>query len=307
MSRNRYPIILAHGIARFDILRRLTLEQIGRFWPEYNFETDKLHYFRGIRNYLRDKHKLEAHTTSVNFAGNTDLRARQLSEEIQTILNKGNHSKVHIIGHSMGGLDARHMIVHDYNGMAEKVASLTTIGTPHLGTSVAEYVKQYGSDQAIDMIEKMFDWDFDGFKELTPSVCQQFNREAEHQEATNNVVYQTYASSQSKKLIFAPLQISWQIIKDEEGGDSYKGQNDGLVSVNSQYWKRILHGNNGETKKIQHYAFPSADHMNQIGWWDINELGNLHWWNLRASWGKWRYERKIKRVYFDIAQSVHNL
>ena len=42
---------------------------------------------------------------------------------------------MHLIAHSMGGLDARHMIVRE--GMAERVASLTTVGTPHNGTPVA--------------------------------------------------------------------------------------------------------------------------------------------------------------------------
>jgi triacylglycerol esterase/lipase EstA (alpha/beta hydrolase family) len=41
---------------------------------------------------------------------------------------------VHIIAHSMGGLDARHLIV-DIVTMADKVGTLATIGTPHLGTS----------------------------------------------------------------------------------------------------------------------------------------------------------------------------
>jgi len=37
--------------------------------------------------------------------------------------------KVHLFAHSMGGLDARHMITH--LGMANRVRTLTTIGTPH--------------------------------------------------------------------------------------------------------------------------------------------------------------------------------
>ena len=40
--------------------------------------------------------------------------------------------KVNIIAHSLGGLDARQMLTH--LGMGSRVASLTTVGTPHRGT-----------------------------------------------------------------------------------------------------------------------------------------------------------------------------
>ena len=43
--------------------------------------------------------------------------------------------KVNIIAHSMGGLDARYAIAK--LGLADRVASLVTIGTPHLGTPLA--------------------------------------------------------------------------------------------------------------------------------------------------------------------------
>lgn len=47
-------------------------------------------------------------------------------------------SKVNIIAHSMGGLDARYMI--SALGGANRVASLTTISTPHTGSKVANFV-----------------------------------------------------------------------------------------------------------------------------------------------------------------------
>jgi triacylglycerol lipase len=45
-------------------------------------------------------------------------------------------SKVHIIAHSMGGLDARYLI--SKLGYGDRVASLTTISTPHRGTAIAD-------------------------------------------------------------------------------------------------------------------------------------------------------------------------
>ena len=45
---------------------------------------------------------------------------------------------VHLIGHSLGGLDSRFLI--SKLGMADRVLSLTTIGTPHHGTPLADIV-----------------------------------------------------------------------------------------------------------------------------------------------------------------------
>lgn len=46
---------------------------------------------------------------------------------------------VHVIGHSMGGLDAR-LLLSDPD-WSRRVLSLTTIGTPHLGSSIADFAQ----------------------------------------------------------------------------------------------------------------------------------------------------------------------
>src|SRR6185369_6230360 len=47
--------------------------------------------------------------------------------------------KVNILAHSMGGLDARFAIAR--LGLADRVASLTTVATPHRGTALADLGK----------------------------------------------------------------------------------------------------------------------------------------------------------------------
>lgn len=105
-----YPIILAHGIVRFDVLRELLLNKLGV--PQEK-RKDNLHYFRGIKTYLK-ANGFDVYHSNVNFGGNVSLRAKDLSKNINKVLKKTGCEKVHIIAHSMGGLDARHMIV-DYN------------------------------------------------------------------------------------------------------------------------------------------------------------------------------------------------
>ena len=49
----------------------------------------------------------------------------------------GASQPVHILAHSMGGLDARFLIAKNLRGLASRIASLTAIGTPHFGSPVA--------------------------------------------------------------------------------------------------------------------------------------------------------------------------
>jgi triacylglycerol lipase len=291
MSDPTFPIVLAHGIARFDILREILIDKLQIPDDEVG---DSLQYFKGIKSHL-EEHGFEVHHTNVDFAGSVDLRARQLSDQISHILDGRGSTKVHIIAHSMGGLDARHMIV-DIEGMAGKVASLTTIGTPHLGTSLADFGISAGGRFIIDFLRPIIT--IEGFKDLTAEACLSFNKRAKDKEATNNVIYRTYAGAEERDLVFLPLQASWFLINHKEG------ENDGLVSVKSQTWDKKLIGSNGTEKTIEHFPFPiPADHLNEVGWWDLQETNPvLGFLNLEKQ--QEEYEAKIKAIYLQIARAL---
>jgi triacylglycerol lipase len=290
------PIILAHGIARFDILREKLDEELHL--PDSPLE-DKLQYFRNIRTHLAANGFPAVFNTNVDFAGSLDLRAAQLKERIDEVISETGADKIHIIAHSMGGLDARKMIV-DLR-MAKKIASLTTIGTPHLGTILADRVLSQGGSIWIDFLQKAVKLNLDGFRDLTIAACRVFNNRAENDEAKNDVVYQTYSSFEQGDDIFLPLVPSWFFIRNNAG------LNDGLVPVSSQQWKSELVAADGTRKKIVRKDFPlPADHLNQVGWWDLDEAvnplfgGSLH--NQRAN-----YEGQIKNIYLKIAEDLRNL
>ena len=289
----KYPIILAHGIARFDFLLNYfnkTFDALGLSLVSAN---DGLHYFKGIATHLR-LHGFDVYHSSVSFAASVEQRAEDLRNEVNRVLGLKNQEKVHIIAHSMGGLDARHMIVN-YD-MAGKVSSLTTIGTPHLGTSFADWGLAHQGDEFIEIIGHVID--LGGFKDLAQGACSDFNDQARDEEATNSVVYRAYAASQKQKLVFTPLQKSWNIINDSEG------DNDGLVSVKSQLWQSQLHAP-GAVKPIEQKRFPvGADHLNEIGWWDLNEMREIPWWKTSIVTAIRNYELRIKDVYLDIAKSL---
>jgi triacylglycerol esterase/lipase EstA (alpha/beta hydrolase family) len=306
MSAQRtYPIALAHGIARFDFLRR-SIEagfrrRFGDVFDEIlsqlashgiKVETDRLHYFRGIKSFLEED-GFDPYHTNVSFAESIQNRAALLKSQIEGILSSTGADKVHIIAHSMGGLDSRFMIAR--MGMADRVASLTTIGTPHLGTSLADVGLREGGEELIQILEQAID--LRGFGDLARDSCAAFNDALRNMEAANDVFYQTYASAQDRPGIFGLLKPSWDIINREEG------ENDGLVPVTSQKWVPELTADDGRTKTIVQKRFPiPADHLNEVGWWDLDELrgdGPFRRLDQRDD-----FELAIKHVYLEIARGL---
>jgi len=58
--------------------------------------------------------------------------ARDLGEHIERICEQTGHDRVHVVGHSLGGLMARYYVQRQ--GGDRRVESLVTLGTPHLGS-----------------------------------------------------------------------------------------------------------------------------------------------------------------------------
>jgi len=250
-TQRTYPIALAHGIARFDFLRESfklksqklfgkVFDDILEYLVRHGVKIDRLHYFRGILSHLED-HDFDVHHTTVSYAKSLETRAGDLKKQINNILSSTGAKKVHIIAHSMGGLDSRFMIAK--LGMAASVASLTTIGTPHHGSSFADFkLNEKGGSELIAKLSRAID--LRGVADLSRAACAKFNESVQSVEAANEVFYQTYSSWEERELIFTFLQLSWDVIEKAEG------KNDGLVSVASQRWQEELVGEGGTVKKI---------------------------------------------------------
>lgn len=67
----------------------------------------------------------------------TDVRtaARQLGEEVEAIIAETGFERIHVVGHSLGGLVARYYVTR--LGGDARVHTLVTLGTPHEGTWAA--------------------------------------------------------------------------------------------------------------------------------------------------------------------------
>jgi pimeloyl-ACP methyl ester carboxylesterase len=75
---------------------------------------------------------------SVNYSPlTTDVReaARRLGGTIEELVERTGYERVHIVGHSLGGLVARYYVQR--LGGDARVHTLVTLGTPHTGTAAA--------------------------------------------------------------------------------------------------------------------------------------------------------------------------
>ncbi len=110
----RYPIVLHHGMAG------------GRSW---------ILTYAGIREALAaDGHAVVQ--TQVPPFDAVEVRAGALAAAIDDALRTTGAPKVNLIAHAMGGLDARHVVSR--LGYGDRVASLTTMSTPHRGAALAD-------------------------------------------------------------------------------------------------------------------------------------------------------------------------
>ncbi len=117
-AKTKYPIVLAHGMAGFD-------ELFGVY-----------EYFYGIPGYMRDKNAT-VFTTEVSQFNSTEARGEQLIDQLETITAITGKPKVNLIGHSHGGLDVRYAAAV----RPDLVASVTSVGSPHKGADLADFLR----------------------------------------------------------------------------------------------------------------------------------------------------------------------
>lgn len=250
-----YPIVLAHGVCRFDVLWQKLLDVDNNDDPVI----DDKHYFKGIRTMLMRKGFTVYHS-SVRWAANVEQRAADLEKSIWDILEKTKAKKVNIIAHSMGGLDARHMLFRSRNKsrIHERIASITTISTPHNGSPFADWCLK--NLYYVPPLLYKLGLDVSAVNDLSTEACLKFNNRPAvkkfEQIYDNEIRFQTYAGRQDYFGVFTALKEPYYII------EKAKGENDGLVSVESAKWR----------KEYFKGVIDNADHLNELGWWDPSQI-----------------------------------
>lgn len=114
-----YPLVLVHGFSGWKDIQALHIS-----------------YFYGVADALRDDGETEVFETQVDPYHATEIRGNELAPQIDQILANTGKDKVNVIAHSQGGLDTRYII--STLGYGDRIASLTTVSTPHRGTRIAD-------------------------------------------------------------------------------------------------------------------------------------------------------------------------
>jgi triacylglycerol lipase len=228
------PIVLHHGFMGFGSVR------VGAL---------TLRNFPGIDRAIIDRgHPLIV--TRVPPAASIATRARQLKEQLLVHLAKlpKHNRKLLIIAHSMGGLDARHMITH--LGMDDHVAALLTLSTPHRGSPYADWcLRNLGQRLRGLQLARLLALDIQALPNLTTEFCTRFDEQTPDRPG---VKYFSISAARPWKRMPPWALHSHKVISGAEG------DNDGLVSLAS-----AVHGT--------HLATWEADHWQMIN----NRLSTL--------------------------------
>lgn len=210
--RPRHPVVLAHGLFGFD---------------EIALGNARHAYFRGVSERLQQLGHV-VHAARVAKAAGVEVRARELARFVEQLAAE----RVNIVAHSMGGLDARYAIAR--LGLGDRVASLVTVGTPHLGTPLANLGAAAASKLGLEAID-----------DLTPAKLARFNAEVPDHAG---VAYASVVGVAKQARRVNPLLMPGYLYLR-----GCEGENDGLVPARSQRWGEVL-------------AEVDADHWAQIGW-----------------------------------------
>ncbi|PLN80546.1 alpha/beta-hydrolase [Aspergillus taichungensis] len=246
------PVVLAHGLFGFD-----TLRLAGPYLPG-------VQYWRGITEALSMK-GVEVITATVPPSGSIEMRAEELAKDIAV----GARGKsVNIIA----GLDSRYMISR-LKPTDFKVLSLTTIATPHRGSSIADYaINRIGGERLAQMYYALEQLKVEtgAFSQLTREYMKNtFNPATPDAE---DVRYFSYGAVMQPKL-WSVFRLSHRILQQIEG------YNDGLVSVASSRWGGP-HGYKGTLLDVSHLDL--INWTNRLKWLVGEITGNRRRFNAIA-------------------------
>jgi triacylglycerol lipase len=146
------PLVLAHGLSGWR-------------------KVSGVDYFFRVPQHLKSL-GYRVYVTEVPPWAGVARRAEHLARQIDLITQRSLSNRVHIIAHSMGGLDARYAISR--LGMASKVSSLTTVATPHRGTPLADgydRINAPATHPIQDFSADFWIWTLGGFKEHSDTAA----------------------------------------------------------------------------------------------------------------------------------------
>lgn len=248
----KYPILMVHGVFFRDT-------KYFNYWGRIPKELE----FNGARIFYGN------HSSAASVSDS----AVELKKRINEVLEETGAEKVNIIAHSKGGLDCRYAI--SKLGIADRVASMTTINTPHQGCLFADYLLSKTPSNIKNKIAETYNSALNKFGEtnsdflvavhdLTNDYCRQLNAELE---MPQGVFCQSFGSV----LVRAtggqfPLNFSYNLVKH------FSGENDGLVSADAFEWgERFTLLRTNKKRGISHGDMIDLNRKNLNGF-DVREF-----------------------------------
>lgn len=212
--KTKYPIVLIHGAGFRDLK-----------WPVY----------WGRIPFALEKEGAEIYYGLQDCWASVETNAEAIAARTNEILHESESAKVNIIAHSKGGLDAR-MAASSF-GCGDKIASITTIATPHHGSKTIDRLFllprslwNLAAFAVNNWIRIVGDKNPDFLK-----LCEGFTTENmrvfnEKNPNVPGIYYQSFACVMRHPLSDINLSTANFVLNRLEG------ENDGLVSTASAQW-----------------------------------------------------------------------
>lgn len=210
----KYPVLLVHGMGFRD-------DKKFGYWGRIPKTLEEM----GCKVYLGFQ----------DCNADIETNGRHIANRVNQIIQETGAEKVNIIAHSKGGLDSRWAISNA--DAALRVASLTTLATPHHGSKTVDFLLKFPdflvrfvgfcADCWCRFIGDRHPASYRVFHALTTPQAAEFNRNTPNRA---DVYYQSYAFAMknplSDFLMWIPnLVVGW-----------IEGENDGLLPPSAVKW-----------------------------------------------------------------------
>ena len=219
--QTKYPIVLVHGAGLRDRFLML-FSYWGRIPSALKKEGAVVYYGRQ------------------DCWASVETNAEFLSRRIDEILLETGSEKVNIVAHSKGGLDSR-MAASSF-GCGDKIASITTIATPHRGSKTMDKLlaipKPFWKAAAfvVNVAARVMGDKHPDFLKTCAALSTDYMRKFNEQNPdVPGIYYQSFACVMSRPLSDIIESVAYLVVKRVEG------DNDGLVTVESARWGSDFH------------------------------------------------------------------
>lgn len=197
----KYPLLMVHGMGFRD-------HEHLCYWGRIPKVLEK----KGIKTYFGGQ----------DSNGSVKTNAEQLAVSVDKILSETGAEKLNVIAHSKGGLDMRYLI--SSMGYGDKIASLTTLSTPHNGSETVDILNKF-PDGLVKGCCKLTDVWFRLLGDSSPDTYSAVNlfktAEAERFNEANpmceGVYYQSYAFVMEKGTSDVFMIFPHAVVKGIEG------------------------------------------------------------------------------------------